>query len=119
MSYPIILSFDVGVINLSYCLLTKKEFTKETGEKYIDFFKKKVDVIYNDDWYQIDEAIMTMVQRENLDLFDLYYGDYQGIISNYLRPIHNIDLIERGLEKAKIFNSIAYINNISSFLEKN
>jgi hypothetical protein len=38
MSYPIILSFDVGVINLSYCLLTKKEFTKETGEKYIDFF---------------------------------------------------------------------------------
>ena len=91
----------------------------ENMKKYIDFFKKKVDVIYNDDWYQIDEAIMTMVQRENLDLFDLYYGDYQGIISNYLRPIHNIDLIERGLEKAKIFNSIAYINNISSFLEKN
>ena len=38
MSYPIILSFDVGVINLSYCLLTKKEFTKESGEKYINFF---------------------------------------------------------------------------------
>lgn len=38
MSYPIILSFDVGIINLSYCLMTKKEFTKESGEKYIDFF---------------------------------------------------------------------------------
>jgi hypothetical protein len=42
---------------------------------------------------------MTIVQRENPDLFDLYYGDYQGIISNYISPIHNIDLILRGAQK--------------------
>ena len=35
--YPTILSFDVGVIHLAYCLMTKKEFTKKTGEKYIDW----------------------------------------------------------------------------------
>lgn len=32
-----ILSFDVGVIHLSYCLLTKKEFTKPDGTKYNDW----------------------------------------------------------------------------------
>ena len=35
--FPIILSFDVGVIHLSYCLLTKKEFIKEDGSKKIDW----------------------------------------------------------------------------------
>lgn len=35
--FPVILSFDVGVIHLSYCLLTKKEFSKPDGTKYIDW----------------------------------------------------------------------------------
>ena len=42
---------------------------------------------------------MTIVHRENPDLFDLFYGDYQGIISNYLKPMHNIDLILKGSQK--------------------
>jgi hypothetical protein len=33
----VILSFDVGVIHLSFCLLTKKEFTKSDGVKYTDW----------------------------------------------------------------------------------
>lgn len=33
----LILSFDVGVIHLSYCLMTKKEFTKADGTKYMDW----------------------------------------------------------------------------------
>ena len=91
----------------------------ENMKRYIELFKKRVDDMYNNDWYQIDEAVMTLIQREHLDLFDFYYGDYQGIISNYLRPFHNIELIERGLVKAKMYCSIAYIENISRFLEKN
>ena len=67
--------------------------------EYCKLFKQKTEQIYNEEWYQIDEAVMTMVQRENPDLFDLFYGDYQGIISNYLTPIHNIDLILRGSQK--------------------
>jgi hypothetical protein len=42
---------------------------------------------------------MTMVQRENKDIFDLYFGDYNGIISNYLTPIHNLDVISRSIQK--------------------
>ncbi len=67
---------------------------------YSSKFKQMIDKIYQEEWYQIDEAIMTMVQRDNPELFDLYYGDYQGIISNYLEPIHNLDLIQRMLYKS-------------------
>ena len=72
--------------------------------KYCDLFKQKTEDIYNDNWYQIDEAVMTMVQRENPSLFDLYYGDYMGIISNYLYPVHNLDLIFRGSQKLLDYN---------------
>jgi hypothetical protein len=74
--------------------------------KYSELFKLKTEEIYNEDWYQIDEAVMTMVQRENPDLFELFYGDYKGIVSNYLYPIHNIDLILRGSQKCLDFNRI-------------
>jgi len=73
--------------------------SKENMLKYIELFKKKTEQIYNENWYQIDEAVMTMVQRDNPELFDLFYGDYQGIISNYLSPIHDIELILKGSQK--------------------
>ena len=46
MSNPVILSFDVGIIHLSYCLLTQKEFIKPDGTKSINWF-----II---DWNNID-----------------------------------------------------------------
>ena len=45
-NFPVILSFDVGVIHLAYCLLTKKEYKKEDGTSYFDW------VIL--DWNNID-----------------------------------------------------------------
>jgi hypothetical protein len=73
--------------------------SKENMLKYIELFKKKTEQIYNENWYQIDEAVMTMVQRENPDLFEFFYGDYHGIVSNYLKPIHNMNLILRSSQK--------------------
>ncbi len=67
--------------------------SKDNLLKYCNLFKQKTEQIYSENWYQIDEAVMTIVQRENPELFTLYYGDYQGIISNYIYPIRNIDLI--------------------------
>ena len=78
----------------------------ENMKKYSELFKNKTDEIYNNNWYQIDEAVMTMVHRENPELFDLFYGDYQGIISNYLSPIHNIDLIIRNCQKMLDYNKV-------------
>ena len=67
--------------------------------KYCELYKRKKQEIYNEGWYQLDEAIITIIHKENPELFELYYGDYQGIISNYLSPIHNIDLILNSSEK--------------------
>lgn len=91
--------------------------------KYCDLFKNTTEKMYRENWYQIDEAIMTIVQRENPELFDLYYGDYQGIISNYLTPVNNIWLIIKGIEKAINHNykNLAYtmLNYCHSYFYNN
>jgi hypothetical protein len=85
---------------------------------YSKLFKQKINEIYANDWYQIDEAIMTMVQRENPDLFDLFYGDYQGIICNYMEPIVNIHLINTMYNKILQFQDMKRLYHISVFMEK-
>lgn len=72
--------------------------------KYIELFKLKLEQILNEGWYQIDEAIMTIVQKENRDLFEFYYGDYEGIIKNYNEPEYSMNLIMKNIEKTLIFN---------------
>jgi hypothetical protein len=89
--------------------------SKENLLKYCDLFKEKVEQIYSEDWYQIDEAIMTIVQRENPDLFELFYGDYKGIISNYLTPHHDIYLILISSQKAINHNKTNLAYNILNY----
>jgi hypothetical protein len=81
-------------------------------KKYSELFKNKTEEIYNQNWYQIDEAVMTMVQRENPDLFDLFYGDYKGIVSNYQIPFHNVELILKGCQKCIDNNKMKEAYNI-------
>lgn len=83
--------------------------------KYCELFKQKVEQIYNEEWYQLEEAIMTIIQKENYDLFEPYYGDYQGIISNYLRPYHNIHLILVSSDKAIKHNNIKLAYSILTY----
>jgi hypothetical protein len=73
--------------------------SKEYLLKYVELFKQKTEEIYNDNWYQLEEAVMTIIHRENPHMFELYYGDFQGIISNYLSPIHNLNLILKSSQK--------------------
>jgi hypothetical protein len=73
---------------------------------YSLYFRHKVEQILNEDWYQIDETIMTIIQREHPEIFEFYYGDYEGIISNYDTPIHNINLICRMIDK-----SVSHLRN--------
>jgi mannosyltransferase OCH1-like enzyme len=86
--------------------------------KYCDLFKEKTEKMYTENWYQIDEAVMTMVQRENPDLFEFFYGDYQGIISNYLTPIHNIDLILVAIQKYINYNKTQEAFNVLCYCHK-
>ena len=91
--------------------------SKENMIKYIELFKQKTKQIYSEDWYQIDEAVMTMVQRENYELFDFFYGDYEGIISNYLKPLHSWWLINSNIEKCLRMNNTKYLYNILIYLD--
>jgi hypothetical protein len=87
-------------------------------KQYAELFKAKTAQIYGEGWWQVDEAVMTMVQRENPDIFDLFYGDYIGIISNYCSPIHSLYLIFTGLSKCMQYNKTAFAQNILNYLEK-
>lgn len=87
-------------------------------KKYAEAFKAKTAQIYSDGWWQVDEAVMTMVQRENPEWFDLFYGDYDGIVSNYLSPMHSVYLIFTGLSKCMQYNKTAFSQNILNYLEK-
>ena len=91
--------------------------SKENMLTYVELFKQKTEQIYSEDWYQMDEAVMTMVQRENYELFDFFYGDYEGIVSNYLKPIHSWWLINLNIEKCLRMNSTKYLYNILIYLD--
>lgn len=84
---------------------------------YIEHYKQKLEEILNADWYQIDEAIMTLVQRDRRDLFDFYYGDYEGIIANYKNPDLSMNLIMAGIEKTIQFGRWDETCKIMRYLE--
>jgi len=67
--------------------------SKENMLKYCNIFRDKTQQIYNEGWYQLEEAVMTIIYKENPELFDLYYGDYGGIISNYVEVKHDIHIV--------------------------
>lgn len=87
-------------------------------KQYAEAFKDKTEQIYSEGWWQVDEAVMTMVQRENPELFDLFYGDYEGIVSNYLSPMHSIYLIFTGVSKCMQYNKTSFAQHILHYLKK-
>jgi hypothetical protein len=76
MAYPIILSFDVGVIHLAYCLITKKEFTTIDGKKKLDW-----EVL---EWNNID-----LTNRDEIKCFcgnkAIYTNTMDNIIKYYCK----------------------------------
>ena len=83
---------------------------------YIKLYKAKLKQILDEGWYQIDEAIMTMIQRENPKMFEFYYGDYEGIIANYHKPDLSMNLIMTTIDKTIRFNNIIQTATILKYL---
>jgi len=54
-------------------------------QRYSCLFKEKLRQILEEGWYQLDEAIMTMISEEHRSLFRFWYGDYDGIVTNFIR----------------------------------
>lgn len=77
--------------------------SKENLLIYSTLFKQKWEQVLREGWYQLDEAIMSLVIREHPELFDLYYGDYSSIICNYQSPQLDYYMIKHNYEKAKAY----------------
>ncbi len=83
---------------------------------YIEHYKKKIKQILDEGWYQIDEAIMTIIQRENPTMFEFYYGDYDGIIANYKEAEFSMNLIMTTINKTIHFNVFEQTFKILQYL---
>jgi hypothetical protein len=91
--------------------------SSENMLKYCNLFENKIDEIYNEGWYQLEEAVMTILHRDYPEMFDLYFGDYNSIISNYLEPVNNINLIiENILPKVIINDKVHLASNILQYM---
>jgi len=89
----------------------------ENMKAYSRLFKEKVEQIYSEDWYQLDEAVMTVVQRENPTLFEFFYGDYDGIIANYAEAKYSMHIIFAGLQKCLQSNNTGFAYNVLRYLD--
>jgi hypothetical protein len=86
-------------------------------QKYIDAFKSTTEKIYSENWYQIDEAVMTIVHNENPEWFDDFYGDYAGIIANYKEPEFSWILIFSAIKKYMDCNNTRVAQKILDYME--
>lgn len=71
-------------------------------------------------WYQLDEAILTLVLRKYSHLFDCYYGDYCSILANYekITDLTNVNRIiqkflnnNHYMEAQHVLDSIDYLHS--------
>lgn len=85
--------------------------------KYINAFKETTEKIYGENWYQIDEAVMTIVHNENPEWFDDFYGDYIGIIANYKEPEVSWRLIFSAIKKYMDHNKLHIAQKILDYME--
>lgn len=77
--------FTLTYHNIAGGLLTGK------GENiliYADLFYKELDLMIQDEWCQLDEALTATIARKHPTLFDYFYGDYCSIISNYEKTVN-------------------------------
>jgi hypothetical protein len=48
----------------------------------------------------------------------LYYGDYEGILANYLAPHYNVGLIISGLQKCLAYGETEKAQHILEFIQR-
>lgn len=56
---------------------------RELIRKYMEMCITKYEEILEEGWYQLEEAVMAIVARNNPEMFEFYYGEHHNIIENY------------------------------------
>jgi hypothetical protein len=65
---------------------------------FCEKYNKCVEKMFNDCWWQLEEAIMSIVQRENPGDFEYYIGEYHSVIRNYDFSINPV-LVDMNVKK--------------------
>jgi len=56
-------------------------------------------ILYKEEWIQLDEALYTILVEEHRHRFRLYYGDYDGMITNFIESHRSWFLVFQTLER--------------------
>lgn len=71
-------------------------------EQYILLFTNKVLTALNDNYVPTDEPLIPLIIMEHPELFNLYYGDFKNLLSNYSET--QFEKSNHDFGKDKIFN---------------
>lgn len=62
--------------------------------EYIELYKEQWRVIlYEEKWWQLDEAVMTILTETHPDRFRFWYGDYDGLLTNFIQTRRSWNLV--------------------------
>lgn len=81
----------------------------------VKLFRSELKQMINEEWCQLDEALMACITRKYPNLCDFYYGDYCGIISNYekTRDMTNVSpIIQKYLDNGLYTEAQTVIDTI-------
>lgn len=66
--------------------------------EYAELFQSTWRRVLDEGWFQLDEAVMTMVAEEYPDKFSFFYGDYDGILCNLPLAVRSFPLLFQNIQ---------------------
>lgn len=67
---------------------------KDRLVEYIQLFKQQWEtILYQEEWWQLDEAVMTIITETYPEKFRFFYGDYDGLLSNFIHTKKSFPLV--------------------------
>lgn len=67
---------------------------KDRVEEYIRLFQDQWHkILYEENWWQLDEAVMTILTEIYPEKFRFFYGDYDGMLSNFIHSKKSFGLV--------------------------
>lgn len=67
---------------------------RDRVEEYIRLFQDQWHkILYEENWWQLDEAVMTILTETYPEKFRFFYGDYDGMLSNFIHSKKSFGLV--------------------------
>jgi len=80
------------------------------------------EVLHKEGWYQLDEAIMTIATERFPERFRFWYGDYDGLIVNFIETRRSLSLVfqtaQRHLDARRYQESEKVLQSLDSLMRQ-